>query len=128
MRRVGVTLITIIGSGLFATAVHAQSLAAPQATFRPAQPFNAAPRQAPAPLPPSVFGQPPGKALDAKSLEALRALMATSTPAKAPVDCAMPVIAGDPTIDPKMPHEPKPGVTFLGRVIAVAPCPAKSGR
>jgi hypothetical protein len=131
MRRAIVTVITTIGSILAGAEAHAQApvtLAAPQATFLPAQPFNAAPRQAPAPLPPPVFGQPPGKALDAKSLEALRALMATSTPAKAPVDCAMPVIAGDPTIDPKMPREPTRGVTFLGRVIAVAPCPAKSGR
>lgn len=128
MRRVIVTVITIIGSAAFATAGRAQSLAAPQATFLPAQPLTAAPLQAPAPLPPPVFGQPSGKPLDAKSLEALRALMATSTPAKAPVDCAMPVIAGDPTIDPKMPREPKRGVTFLGRVIAMPPCPARSER
>jgi hypothetical protein len=129
MRRVIVTLITIIGSSLFATAAHAQSLAAPQATFLPAQPLTVTPRQAPAPLPPPVFGQTPAKPADATSLEALRAFMAASASSKtSPIDCAMAVAAGDPAIDPRMPHEPTHDVTFLGRVIPVPPCPAKTGR
>ncbi|HWB29089.1 MAG TPA: hypothetical protein VG736_01205 [Vicinamibacterales bacterium] len=131
MRRAIVTVITIIGSVLGAATARAQAPvtpATPQATFLPAQPLTAAPAQAPAPLPPPVFGQTPAKPMDAKSLEAFRALVAARTSDKTPVDCAMPVIAGDPTIDPKMPHEPKRGVTFLGRVIPVPPCPAKSGR
>jgi hypothetical protein len=129
MRRVIVTLITIIGSGLFATTARAQSLAAPPATFLPAQPLTVAPRQAPAPLPPPVFGQTPAKPVDAASLDAFRAFMAASASAKtSPVDCAMAIAAGDPAIDPRMPHEPKRDVTFLGRVIPVPPCPAKTGR
>jgi hypothetical protein len=128
MRHVVVTLISIIGSGLFVTAARAQSLAAPQATFLPAQPFTVAP-QIPAPLAPPVFGQAPAKPLDAKSLEALRALVAASASAKtSPIDCAMPVAAANPTIDPKMPHEPKRDVTFLGRVVTVPSCAAKTGR
>lgn len=110
--------MSCFGAGIARAQGLSDGLVAPRATFLPALPAVAAPP----PGAPWMFGAiatPPVPA-------ARRAPGAIAArPNAAPLDCAMPVIAGDPAIDPKMPHQPASNVTFLGRAISAPPCPGK---
>ncbi len=48
------------------------------------------------------------------------------TPPQPSVRCGMPVIAADPSIDPKMVHRPPAGVHFTMRIISTPVCEPQS--